>query len=204
MLRRPKLRRRARVAHDVERIGECDEAMTNVAFQVVRDDVLASTRDEDARRGFTLRRSVEAQGRGMERAKRRIGKFLARLDGTKLDGANIKEQLERAKARTSAVLKDIKVPKVEDLKNLIDDIREEQTLAQYHPDRKRLSSVADFFIYTEEEGTLNNDDVDSTTCASGLNHLGVYANRRLSWLVQVVNFLKKSIVRGRIRSLLMI
>ena len=35
-----------------------------------------------------------------------------------------------------------------DLKKVFDDLRTQQ----YHPDRRRLSSVADFFRYTEEEG----------------------------------------------------
>lgn len=145
------------------------------------------------RDGFTLRG---------EDARKRVGRFLAKLDATKIDSASIKEQLERARERTSAVLKDIKVPKVEDLKNLIDDIREEQTLAQYHPDRKRLSSVADFFSYTEEEGTSCVSILCASSCA--IDVLKVCRMREAPLLTrvffqppQVESFLKKWIARGK-------
>ena len=163
MLRRPKLRERTTTRCEDEDAGAIKAVRVSAA---VMDDADVARRGrgrravgEEARRGedddgFTLRRRRRRRRRDVEDVRTRVGKFLAKLDATKIDSASIKEQLERARARTSAVLKDIKVPKVEDLKNLIEDIREEQTLAQYHPDRKRLSSVADFFSYTEEEGTL--------------------------------------------------
>ena len=52
------------------------------------------------------------------------------------------------------------MPKVEDLRNLIEDIRQEQSEAKYHPDKRRLESVADFFSYTEEEGRKFFDEID--------------------------------------------
>ena len=42
--------------------------------------------------------------------------------------------------------------KLPDFKAALEELREERQHMEHHPDRKRLSSVADFFKYTEEEG----------------------------------------------------
>lgn len=85
--------------------------------------------------------------------KRRFGRFLARIEPpSRLDTESIREAVKDMRSKTESALKEIKVPKVEDFRNLIDDIRAEQSEAKYHPDRRRLSNVADFFTYTEEEG----------------------------------------------------
>jgi hypothetical protein len=71
-----------------------------------------------------------------------------------LDAESIKEAVREARTKTETALKDLKVPNIEELRNLIEDIRAEQSEAKYHPDRRRLANVADFFTYTEEEGAL--------------------------------------------------
>ena len=197
MLRRPKLR----APPPDEDGGKSEVKMARVSAAVIADVVTRTDGEGEGgwrwgggrERGFTVRG---------EDARKRVGRFLAKLDATKIDSASIKEQLERARERTSAVLKDIKVPKVEDLKNLIDDIREEQTLAQYHPDRKRLSSVADFFSYTEEEGTSCVSILRASSCA--IDVLKVCRMHEVPLLTrvffqppQVESFLKKWIARGK-------
>jgi len=98
--------------------------------------------------GFVLRGND-----GRRDIKRRFGRFLARIEPpSRLDTESIKEAVKDMRSKTESALKEIKVPNVEDLRNLIDDIRAEQSEAKYHPDRRRLSNVADFFAYTEEEG----------------------------------------------------
>ena len=98
--------------------------------------------------GFVLRGND-----GGRDIKRRFGRFLARIEPpSRLDTESIKEAVKDMRSKTESALKEIKVPNVEDLRNLIDDIRAEQSEAKYHPDRRRLSNVADFFAYTEEEG----------------------------------------------------
>jgi len=110
-------------------------------------------REEDdgfqrGRGGFVVRGND-----GVRDVKRRFGRFLARIEPpSRLDTESIKEAVKDMRSKTESALKEIKVPKVEDLRNLIDDIRAEQSEAKYHPDRRRLSNVADFFAYTEEEG----------------------------------------------------
>ncbi len=197
MLRRPKLR----APPPDEDGGKSEVKMARVSAAVIADVVTRTDGEGEGgwRRGSGRERGFTVRG---EDARKRVGRFLAKLDATKIDSASIKEQLERARERTSAVLKDIKVPKVEDLKNLIDDIREEQTLAQYHPDRKRLSSVADFFSYTEEEGTSCVSILRASSCA--IDVLKVCRMREVPLLTrvffqppQVESFLKKWIARGK-------
>jgi predicted protein tyrosine phosphatase len=74
------------------------------------------------------------------------------MESTKMDAEALREKIVAVREKTQEAMKKIEVPKVEDLKMLIEDIRQEQTEAKYHPDRRRLESVADFFAYTEEEG----------------------------------------------------
>ena len=100
--------------------------------------------------GFTVRGRRSRDG-----LTRRFGRFLARLEPpTRLDAESIKEAVREARTKTETALKDLKVPNIEELRNLIEDIRAEQSEAKYHPDRRRLANVADFFTYTEEEGAL--------------------------------------------------
>lgn len=105
---------------------------------------------------------------GARDVKRRIGRFLARMEPpSRLDAESIKEAVKDMRSKTESALKEIKVPKVEDLRNLIDDIRAEQSEAKYHPDRRRLSNVADFFAYTEEEGARRRAGAHANANARG-------------------------------------
>lgn len=100
--------------------------------------------------------------------KRRFGRFLARIEPpSRLDTESIKEAVKDMRSKTESALKEIKVPNVEDLRNLIDDIRAEQSEAKYHPDRRRLSNVADFFAYTEEEGACADDETTDEASRRG-------------------------------------
>ena len=109
--------------------------------------------------GFVLRGND-----GGRDIKRRFGRFLARIEPpSRLDTESIKEAVKDMRSKTESALKEIKVPNVEDLRNLIDDIRAEQSEAKYHPDRRRLSNVADFFAYTEEEGAGKRADAQANS-----------------------------------------
>ncbi len=122
---------------------------------------------------FTERRTTTAQFRGREkdheslhhpRRRRRQGKgkrrarhgrderfsgFFAVIDPTRLN-----EQLRQFqdKIPKQFVDKDTGKFKLPDFKAALEELREERQHMEHHPDRKRLSSVADFFKYTEEEG----------------------------------------------------
>ena len=118
-------------------------------------------RESDAERvAMRLSKSSPVRGRGRSfgdvvRAALRPPRFLAKLDGGgKIDPDALMEKLAGVKERTQEMVRDLKVPKVEDLKALIEDIRAEQSEAKYHPDKRRLDAVAEFFAYTEEEGAL--------------------------------------------------
>ena len=75
--------------------------------------------------------------------------FLAVIDPTKLN-----EQLRQIQEKIPKQFVDEETGKFKlpDFKAALEELREERQHMEYHPDRKRLSSVADFFKYTEEEG----------------------------------------------------
>ena len=117
-------------------------------------------------KGFTIRRRRRRQGKGKRRARHGrderwweeeeegrcpISGFFAVIDPTRLN-----EQLRQFAG--TKILKcstcgqghrEISKP---DFKAALEELREERQHMEHHPDRKRLSSVADFFKYTEEEG----------------------------------------------------
>ena len=113
-----------------------------------------------ATRGGATRDGRRTATGGRERAndgtRTRYRGFLAKMESTKMDAEALREKLVAVREKTQEAMKKIEVPKVEDLRMLIEDIRQEQTEAKYHPDRRRLESVADFFAYTEEEGDSRN------------------------------------------------
>lgn len=152
MLRRP--RRRADASTSTSSIADDDNGL-RVRVRGCPE------RERDAERvAMRLSKSSPSRGRGnsfgdVVRAAFRPPKFLAKLDaGGKIDADALMEKLAGVRERTQEMVRDLKVPKVEDLKALIEDIRAEQSEAKYHPDKRRLDAVADFFAYTEEEGAL--------------------------------------------------
>jgi hypothetical protein len=84
--------------------------------------------------------------------------FLAVIDPTKLN-----EQLRQfqEKIPKQFVDKETGKFKLPDFKAALEELREERQHMEYHPDRKRLSSVADFFKYTEEEGAFISSSLSS-------------------------------------------
>jgi len=84
--------------------------------------------------------------------------FLAVIDPTKLN-----EQLRQfqEKIPKQFVDKETGKFKLPDFKAALEELREERQHMEYHPDRKRLSSVADFFKYTEEEGAFMSSSLSS-------------------------------------------
>jgi len=84
--------------------------------------------------------------------------FLAVIDPTKLN-----EQLRQfqEKIPKQFVDKETGKFKMPDFKAALEELREERQHMEYHPDRKRLSSVADFFKYTEEEGAFISSSLSS-------------------------------------------
>jgi hypothetical protein len=171
MLRRPRRKARARATRrDEDDDLDLDLDLDRGAVRV-RPAPRASEDDEEsarARRAWTLRGDeggATRDGRrtatgGRERAndgtRTRYRGFLAKMESTKMDAEALREKLVAVREKTQEAMKKIEVPKVEDLRMLIEDIRQEQTEAKYHPDRRRLESVADFFAYTEEEGDSRN------------------------------------------------
>ena len=116
--------------------------------------------------------TTDSGTRASDRSWRFLGRapaFLAKLDAGrgKLDGEALKERLDRVRGKTREMVRDLKVPNVEDLKALIEDIRQEQTEAKYHPDKRRLDAVADFFAYTEEEGACADDETTDEASRRG-------------------------------------
>ena len=142
----------------------------------VRETTTSGDGDGDARVGVRVARASEAdvaraEARARARARagttttrgrrtKKMGAFLAKVESSKMDADALRERLTQARDQAQEALKEIKVPKVEDLRNLIEDIRQEQSEAKYHPDKRRLESVADFFSYTEEEGRKFFDEID--------------------------------------------
>ena len=114
--------------------------------------------DEGGRgaRGWTANGRRARRERANDGTRTRYRGFLAKMESTKMDAEALRERLVAVREKTQEAMKKIEVPKVEDLRMLIEDIRQEQTEAKYHPDRRRLESVADFFAYTEEEGESRN------------------------------------------------
>ena len=84
--------------------------------------------------------------------------FLAVIDPTILN-----EQLRQfqEKIPKQFVDKETGKFKLPDFKAALEELREERQHMEYHPDRKRLSSVADFFKYTEEEGAFISSSLSS-------------------------------------------
>jgi len=84
--------------------------------------------------------------------------FLAVIDPTKLN-----EQLRQFQEKIPKQFVDKETGKVKlpDFKAALEELREERQHMEYHPDRKRLSSVADFFKYTEEEGAFMSSSLSS-------------------------------------------
>ena len=144
----------------------------------VRETTTSGDGDGDARVGVRVARAseadvarAEARARARARARagttttrgrrtKKMGAFLAKVESSKMDADALRERLTQARDQAQEALKEIKVPKVEDLRNLLEDIRQEQSEAKYHPDKRRLESVADFFSYTEEEGRKFFDEID--------------------------------------------
>lgn len=93
----------------------------------------------------------ETKGGGKRRRKVDVpfSGFFAVIDPTRLN-----EQLRQFqdKIPKQFVDKDTGKFKLPDFKAALEELREERQHMEHHPDRKRLSSVADFFKYTEEEG----------------------------------------------------
>ena len=84
--------------------------------------------------------------------------FLAVIDPTKLN-----EQLRQIQEKIPKQFVDKETGKFKlpDFKAALEELREERQHMEYHPDRKRLSSVADFFKYTEEEGAFISSSLSS-------------------------------------------
>lgn len=87
--------------------------------------------------------------------------FLARLDpeGAVEKFKSTKEAFARRMAEAGFEGFDVKKLSVPELKKAYDDF----TSTEFKPDRRRLSSVEDFFRYTEDEGALTRRHSATTT-----------------------------------------
>lgn len=128
------------------------------------DGAINSEEEKKNMKGFTIRGVDVAKGRGRGgqgtgetkgggKRRRKVdvpfSGFFAVIDPTRLN-----EQLRQFqdKIPKQFVDKDTGKFKLPDFKAALEELREERQHMEHHPDRKRLSSVADFFKYTEEEG----------------------------------------------------
>ena len=134
-----------RSALDAEKRVDVEDSARGRRAWTLRGDGADAARGEEAR-------ATGARERANDGTRTRYRGFLAKMESTKNDAEALRERLVAVREKTQEAMKKIEVPKVEDLRMLIEDIRQEQSEAKDHPDRRRLEGVADFFAYTEEEG----------------------------------------------------